>query len=70
MVSGGVAPRILNLCTRLRLLFNLTPQPLYPGTDWREGWMDPSRMWLIWKGEKLFHLLGILPQCFSPPSAS
>jgi hypothetical protein len=28
--SGGIAPRILDLCTRWRWVVNFTPRPLYP----------------------------------------
>jgi hypothetical protein len=43
-VSGGIAPRILDLGTRLRWVVSFTPRPLYPrerasGTHWIGGWV-------------------------------
>jgi len=42
--EGGIAPRILDLGTWLRLAVNFTLRPLYPwvrvpGTDWIGGWV-------------------------------
>jgi hypothetical protein len=44
--SGGIAPRILDLGNRWRLVVNFTPRSLYPrkithGTHWIGGWVDP-----------------------------
>jgi hypothetical protein len=44
--SGGIAPCILNLGTRLNWMVSFTPRPLYlwgnnPSTHWIGGWVDP-----------------------------
>jgi len=42
MGSGGVAPHILNLCTRWNWVASFTPQLLYPGerTPVQQSWSD------------------------------
>jgi hypothetical protein len=35
---GGIAPRILNLSTRV---VNFTPEVIAPGTHWIGGWVVP-----------------------------
>jgi hypothetical protein len=45
--SRGIAPRILGLGTRWRLVVSFTPRPLYPQgkgscTHWIGGWVGPS----------------------------
>jgi len=44
---SGIAPRILDLCTRCRSVVSFTPRPLYPkeraaGTQWIGGWVGPN----------------------------
>jgi hypothetical protein len=44
--SEGIAPRILDLSTRLRRVVSFTTRPLYPqgkspGTRWIGGWVGP-----------------------------
>jgi hypothetical protein len=44
--SGGIAPRILDLCTKWRWVVRFTPRPLYPqgkspGTHWIGGVVGP-----------------------------
>jgi len=45
-VSGGIAPRILNLGTRWKCVVSFMPLPLYPregapGTHWIGVWVGP-----------------------------
>jgi hypothetical protein len=55
-VSRGIAPLILNLCTRWRLVADFTTRRLYPG---KEPWYSLDRMlgwapgpaWAFWRGE-------------------
>jgi len=56
--SRGKDPFIINLDDRGRYLVNTTPRPLYPGTNWKEGWVD-LRTGLDGYGEEKI--------CFPPP---
>jgi len=41
--SGGIAPRILHLGTRWRLMMSFTPRPIY--RQWKSSWY-PLHRWL------------------------
>jgi hypothetical protein len=53
--SGGIASRILDLGTRWRWVFSLTPRPLYPRErtprTHEDGW-GRKPVWTRWWGEK------------------